>query len=242
VRITSTARIAGNQVLSTSPSQLDLVGRSSSTTAPPATGYHTRHGSEVLTALHDLRGALERRPTREATTPATAAVAAVLGADLELLLIRRAEHERDPWSGHVSFPGGRVDPGDRGPLEAAMRETLEEVGLALAPELSVGALDDLTAVGGRPGLVVRPYVFVLPVPIPTLVPNGEVAATLTVPLETLLADTHRSTMTWQRDGVTATLPAVQLGPHRLWGMTLRMVDDLLDRIDGRGTGLRRIRT
>jgi len=195
-----------------------------------------------VTAIDDIVGALATRPSREATTPATAAVAAVVTPTLELLLILRARHERDPWSGHVSFPGGRVDPTDGGPLAAAVRETREEVGLELAPELCVGALDDLTAVGGRPGLVVRPYVFVLPRPLPPLVPNGEVAETLIVPLETLLADTDRSTMTWQRDGVTATLPAVALGPHRLWGMTLRMVDDLLDRIDGRGTGLRRLRS
>ncbi len=195
-----------------------------------------------MTAIVDVVGALAARPSREAITPATAAVAAVLTTDLDLLLIVRAQHERDPWSGHVSFPGGRVDPTDAGPLEAAMRETREEVGLALEPGMLVGALDDLTAVGGRPGLVVRPYVFVFPRPLPTLVPNGEVAETVLVPLPTLLADTHRSTMTWQRDGVTATLPAVAIGPHRLWGMTLRMVDDLLDRIDGRGTGLRRIRS
>ena len=195
-----------------------------------------------MTAIGDIVGALTRRPSREATTPATAAVAAVVTPTLELLLILRAQHERDPWSGHVSFPGGRVDATDAGPLAAAMRETREEVGLELAPDLCVGTLDDLTAVGGRPGLVVRPYVFVHPGPFPALVPNGEVAETLLVPLETLLADSHRSTMTWQRDGVTATLPAVALGPHRLWGMTLRMVDYLLDRIDGRGTGLLRIRT
>jgi 8-oxo-dGTP pyrophosphatase MutT (NUDIX family) len=195
-----------------------------------------------MTAFGDVVGALARRPSRQATTPATAAVAAVLTSDLDLLLILRAHDERDPWSGHVSFPGGRVDPTDVGPLEAALRETQEEVGLRLAPDLCAGTLDDLTAVGGRPGLVVRPYVFVHPGPLPTLVPNAEVAETLLVPLVSLLADTHRSTMTWQRDGgVTATLPAVALGPHRLWGMTLRMVDDLLDRIDGRGTGLHRIR-
>jgi 8-oxo-dGTP pyrophosphatase MutT (NUDIX family) len=195
-----------------------------------------------MTALGDILGALATRPSREAATPPTAAVAAVVTPTRELLLILRAQHERDPWSGHVSFPGGRVDPADAGALAAAIRETREEVGLALSPDLCVGALDDLTAVGGRPGLVVRPYVFAFPESLPPLVPNGEVAETLLVPLDTLLADTHRSTMTWQRDGVTATLPSVALGPHRLWGMTLRMVDDLLDRIDGRGTGLRRIRS
>ncbi|MCA9639821.1 MAG: NUDIX domain-containing protein, partial [Myxococcales bacterium] len=64
-----------------------------------------------------------------------AAVAAVLrptDADTEVLLIRRAEHEGDPWSGHMAFPGGRHDPTDPDLLTTARRETLEEVGLDLS--------------------------------------------------------------------------------------------------------------
>jgi 8-oxo-dGTP pyrophosphatase MutT (NUDIX family) len=189
--------------------------------------------------VNDVLRALQHRPPRLAPTPPSAAVAAVLSADLNLLFIRRSEWKGDPWSGHVSFPGGRVDPTDAGPLEAAVRETREEVGLALAPEMLGGALDDLAAVGGRPGMVVRPYVFLWPGALPSLTPNEEVAETLLVPLRQLLEGTGRSTMTWQREGVTATLPCVALGSHQLWGLTLRMVDDLLDRIDGKGTGLRR---
>jgi 8-oxo-dGTP pyrophosphatase MutT (NUDIX family) len=58
-----------------------------------------------------------------------AAVALVLrdGApgEVELLFIRRAEHEKDPWSGHMGFPGGRAEPGDASLEATAVRETLE---------------------------------------------------------------------------------------------------------------------
>src|SRR5688572_28899501 len=87
--------------------------------------------------LADIRCILAAHTPRILTPTAKhAAVAAVLHepgeGHPELLFIERAEHPLDPWSGHMAFPGGRVDPGDPGPRHAAERETLEEVGLDLA--------------------------------------------------------------------------------------------------------------
>ena len=80
--------------------------------------------------------------------------------DSEILMIKRAEHEGDPWSGHMAFPGGRMEPGDRHGLDVARRETEEEVGLALADdEPCIGRLSDIMAhpalLGRRP-MVVSP--------------------------------------------------------------------------------------
>ncbi len=167
-----------------------------------------------------------------------AAVAAILSPDLELLLIRRAPHPSDPWSGHVAFPGGRVEPKDPDPLAASMRETLEEVGLELDPSELVGPLDDLAARGGRPGLVVRPFVFAID-RRPELRPNYEVASTHWLSLQALLEGHGRGSFPYDHQGQRYELPRVDFEGHRLWGMTLHMVDDLLHRLDGQGTGLRR---
>ncbi len=61
---------------------------------------------------------------------------------LELLIIRRAENERDPWSGHMALPGGGWEPGDENVYHTARRETLEEIGVDLAGGRFLGRLDD----------------------------------------------------------------------------------------------------
>ena len=94
-----------------------------------------------------------------------AAVAIVLKAGergIELLFIKRAEFEGDPWSGHMSFPGGHRDATDRGLREAAERETFEEIGLCLANGEYCGPLSHQRTFGrgNRPGTVVAPFVYI----------------------------------------------------------------------------------
>ena len=79
--------------------------------------------------------------------------------------------------------------------------------------------------------------------IPSLTPNIEVAHVHLMPLEHLLQDRLRGQFSFQFKGHPVTLPKIDFpGEAFLWGMTLRMVDQLLDRLDGRGIGLARLRT
>jgi len=164
---------------------------------------------------------------------ARAAVAAVArdgGEGAELLFIHRSEDPADPWSGHMAFPGGRVDPGDDGTLDAAIRETREEVGLDLvgAGRL-IGRLSDVAAVGrGRPmSLVIEPFVFALG-QVPELVPNHEVAAVVWVPFGFLLDRTNRSSLDYRYGEHTVRLPCYRYRGHVIWGLTFAMVDELVE--------------
>ncbi len=161
-----------------------------------------------------------------------AAVAAILrqGRDgVEILFIHRAEDPRDPWSGHMAFPGGRVDPGDDGRLDAALRETREEVGLDLQEAGGlIGRLSDVRAIGrGRPlKMVITPFVFTLS-SMPELVTNHEVETVVWVPVSFLTDHENRETMTYRREDLSYELPCYRYRDHLIWGLTLGMVDDLL---------------
>lgn len=172
------------------------------------------------------------RPRQVSATPdqREAAVAAVLtpnpaGAP-DLLLIKRAEHPGDPWSGQIALPGGRRDPGDANLLATAVRETDEETGIALPPASCLGQLDDLSPVSRHlPQLVVRPYVFYLPIK-PKVIPSDEVALHLWVGCDVLLA--HRSEESLVIRGETWRVTGYRVGPHFIWGMTERILSPFLE--------------
>jgi 8-oxo-dGTP pyrophosphatase MutT (NUDIX family) len=157
-----------------------------------------------------------------------AAVAVVFAPDPDaMLLIERAERADDPWSGHISFPGGRSDASDSDLLATAVRETMEEVGVALQPDQLLGPLDDVAPRRTHlPPIMVRPFVFALDYK-PRLELSEEAAAAIWVPVETLLGpDAYHALMVGIGDARRA-YPAYRLGPRVVWGMTERIVTPLL---------------
>jgi len=161
-----------------------------------------------------------------------AAVAAVLRSGeggVELLFIHRSDDPRDPWSGHMAFPGGREEPRDADPLAAVLRETREEVGLdLLSVAKQIGRLSDVAAIGrGRPlNMVINPFVFAAD-SVLRLTPNHEVAEVVWVPTAFLADHRNRESMEYQRDGLSLELPCYRYRDHLIWGLTLGMVDELL---------------
>jgi len=147
---------------------------------------------------------------------------------VELLFIRRAEHERDPWSGHMGFPGGRAEPGDPSPEATAVRETREETGLDLARDGEpLGALDEVKALArGRPvDLVIAPFVFRLSRRLDGT-PSHEVVSLHWLPLARLLAPEGRSTLQYQYEETVMDLPCLRIDGLVIWGLTFRMFENL----------------
>jgi 8-oxo-dGTP pyrophosphatase MutT (NUDIX family) len=173
-----------------------------------------------------------------------AAVAIVLrpgpraGDDAELLLIRRAEHPDDPWSGHMAFPGGRRDEEDASLEATAVREAAEEVGVDLAAHgRRVARLDDVPAIarGKRTGLTIAPFVFAYgaEAAYAPLAPKvDEVAEALWVPVGPLARGDGAGTHVWSEHGRTLELPCLHVGDRVVWGLTYMMLQTLFDALRG----------
>ncbi len=144
--------------------------------------------------------------------------------DADLLLIRRASREGDPWSGQIGLPGGRFDRRDLSLEHTAVRETSEEVGLDLrAIGRVVGQLDELrprTPV--LPPIIVRPYVCVVE-RAPALVISDEVDEARWVRVSELFRPTTRVETTVQVRDVRMRVTAYTLDDFMIWGMTERIL-------------------
>ena len=166
-----------------------------------------------------------------------AAVAVVLreGADsAEVLLIERALHEHDPWSGHMAFPGGRMEPHDLTTRITAARETFEEVGVELSNSEYLGHVDEL--VGNRrvtPRLVVSAHAFHLAEDQTFALDPSEVQRAFWFPLAGLHEESR------QIEHLVAGMPDIRFPGivvgdptrHIVWGLTFRFLERMLEVIE-----------
>ncbi len=166
-----------------------------------------------------------------------AAVALILSegpAGARILFIERAANEKDPWSGHICFPGGRVEEGDSGPRSTAERETREEIGLDLARERCLGRLSD--TVGARIPIHLACFVYRTAETGPFRLMDEEVRDAFWVSLEDLRDPARRGDKVVRFDGQEWVRPGISL-PHPgepvLWGLTYEIVMDFL-RLVGAG--------
>jgi 8-oxo-dGTP pyrophosphatase MutT (NUDIX family) len=144
-----------------------------------------------------------------------------------LILTQRAE-QLNHHRGQVAFPGGRVDANDRGELEAALRESHEEIGIDPSHVRVLGRLDQVTAAAD---FLVTPFVGIIPAPYEFRLNPIETAAVFAVPIAALLEP-------------RAVKVADRLSLHGepvyhfyfdgwdIWGATARMIVQFLDLVYG----------
>ncbi|NIO10008.1 MAG: CoA pyrophosphatase [Deltaproteobacteria bacterium] len=140
-----------------------------------------------------------------------------------LILTQRAEG-LNSHSGQVAFPGGSLEPGDAGPLEAALRESHEEVGIDPRHVRVLGHLDQVTAASD---FLVTPIVGVIPYPYKFQLNPRETAAIFSVPVSILL---EPNCMTVDPRPMNPRGPAYhfQYQDWDIWGATAKMIKQLLE--------------
>ncbi|TVS13878.1 MAG: CoA pyrophosphatase [Gammaproteobacteria bacterium] len=184
-----------------------------------------------LVTIRDILASYEHERVAREKVSRRAAVATILrgqGDDTEVLLIRRSERPHDPWSGHMAFPGGHVEPGE-GMLEAARRETREEIGLDLdAHGRLIGRLDHTHAVarGRRLDLLIAPYVFELSAGPAGFELNHEVSEVVWAPLRPMLLGNAHTVLEYELDGEKRRFPGYDVDGRVVWGLTYRMLGNL----------------
>jgi len=155
-------------------------------------------------------------------TPAAVLVGVTAGPAAGVLLTRRTAHLRN-HSGQVSFPGGRIDPGDASPEAAALREAQEEIGLDPDHVELLGRLPDHHT---SSGFIITPVLGILSPGFTTLASAEEVDAIFTLPLAVLL-DPEAPVRH------TAGLRDYWVWPHpefHIWGATARILLHLAQRL------------
>ena len=192
-----------------------------------------RFGQEAMITLNQIQNAISAHSPHivDADVPLKrASVALILNqspSGLKALFVVRARKEEDPWSGHIAFPGGRVEPDDESHRQTAERETGEETHLDLSSAAYLGRLDDVT--GTTLKIVVSGFVYHID-QIPALRLNYELRESYWISLDTLLDRNRHHLHNYQFQGTDNFWPAIDiLGPDKpaLWGLTYRLVGQLL---------------
>ncbi|MBV9932408.1 MAG: CoA pyrophosphatase [Alphaproteobacteria bacterium] len=193
-----------------------------------------------MTLVERLRDALQRghRSTPEILpgdafdervsdpTPAAVLVPVVDRAEPTIIFTERPKTMRK-HPGQVSFPGGRIDPGDDGPVAAALREAEEEIGLGRAWIEVIGTTDRYRTVTGfevtpvvaavRPGFILRPQA-------------DEVADVFEAPLRFVLDPARQAVRTVEWRGRERRYYEILWDGRRIWGATAAMLVNLSRRL------------
>ena len=160
-------------------------------------------------------------------TPAAVLVPVVDRPEPTVILTLRPETMRK-HPGQISFPGGRIDPGDSGPVAAALREAEEEIGLPADVVEVIGIADRYRTITG---FDVTPVVGIVPAGLDLVPHPGEVAALFEAPLNYLLDPAHQKVRSAEWRGRTRHYYEIDYEGRQIWGATAAMIVNLSRRLE-----------
>ncbi len=165
----------------------------------------------------------------DARRPAAVLAPIVKRAEGWTMLFTERSVETPAHPGQISFPGGRVQPEDGAPLETALRETEEEIGLARRFIEPIGAVDRYDTITGYR---VTPIVALVEPGFSLTLDPREVASVFEAPLDFLMDPANHERREGQWRGQTRYYYAMPYDGHFIWGATAGMIRALWERVYG----------
>ncbi|WP_420132024.1 CoA pyrophosphatase [Rhodopseudomonas sp.] len=164
----------------------------------------------------------EERPIR----PAAVLIPVIEHAEPTVLLTMRAAHLND-HAGQISFPGGKIDAADNSPLDAALREAEEEIGLDRSYVEPIGYLD---VYGTAFGFRILPTVARVRPGFELTINKGEVDDAFEVPLSFLMNPGNHQLHSKEFRGAQRSYYAMPFAERYIWGATAGILRVLYERI------------
>lgn len=161
-------------------------------------------------------------------TEAVAAVTLILREaidDMKLLVVKRVENPKDPWSGQMALPGGRRETKDRNLKETAIRETFEETGIDLLNDTRFLGVLEVVKSAVRPGMTVLPFVVLLGQEPEIRLSREELEHYIWVTPKQLIENEGTTRFSF------GTFPAFVIGPNVIWGLTHMILTKFLQLIE-----------
>jgi 8-oxo-dGTP pyrophosphatase MutT (NUDIX family) len=164
-----------------------------------------------------------------AQIPSAAAVLlAVTDRDAPGVLLTRRNANLRSHAGQIAFPGGRIDPEDKDPVDAALREAEEEIALPRRLVEVVGMVEEYRTVTGYQ---VTPVIGVVPPDLRLVPSEAEVAEVFEVPLAFLLDEANHQKKHALYQGHERHYYEIMWNEYRIWGATAAMLVNLSRRME-----------
>lgn len=151
----------------------------------------------------------------------------IVNAPVPRLLLTVRHADLRTHAGQVAFPGGRIDPGDDGPVDAALREAWEEIAL---PRERVEVVGTARSHATGSGYIITPVIAIIPDGLDLSPHEAEVAGVFEVPLDHILADANHLQKSLVFEGVERYYYEIDWPSQRIWGVTAGLIVSLAPRL------------